>query len=397
MSGTLNKNYYDSAVICTAPILMPYLLLFAGFSIADGLVLMGIMITILARPSLPKQALKFSFVIWALICHSLITGFGASDMALGLLRLAKFSALIFYFSLISSTLDFQLLKRYLNYILFFCILVFFCQNLIFLLSNIAVPFVLPFFPLVNEDVTYENLVRELRFQWRPSGVFLEPSHFSYFLFLTALLINRIGGVLKFPVLVLIIGTLISTFSSFGFIAACLLPFLTFTGRLRDNCRYLFVFVFLVALAAFAFVSLPLVEITQTIPQIKRLIDPESVAISGRLYGGDQLFQGITQSQMMFGSGFGAFQIPGFVSGFDFIRKSFGISGIGLLLLLSVFHGFKFPRTRRYLIILWVMSLFTSVMLTPFIFLCLLLLKENFEPRISSAYSSSHSGYGKYVD
>jgi len=353
----------DAIIICTGPILMSYMFFVPGVSLAEALMLLGLSFHLLSGDFGRSRRLALLLAVFALLfMHLLYIGVVGVNENLGYFRLVKFFILISFIALAYQNLDRNVLVDCLVTVLclnFFAVL---CQYLIYFTAGRAVPFVVPFLPLVNSDIDLESITRVLTSDFRPGGFFMEPAHLSYYMFFSGLFLYQSCFKRKNTILTLICITLFSTFSSFGFMAGLLLlALLVWKSGMHTRLFALFV-----VLTIIPFTLDTLENILTQLPQIARLIDPEGVAITGRLFAGEGLVERLDESFKLFGLGFGNFKMDGMVNGIAYFRLSFGDTGIFLIASVLAVYLTANIKKLPYIFMFIVMSFFTSMLLTPFL-------------------------------
>jgi hypothetical protein len=309
---------------------MAYKFFIPGVSISEAFMAMSLFFHILYGTF--WKSLKLSIVIFIFIIsliHILYISSTGMSENLGYLRLAKFFILISFITLAFENIDKNSLIKIMCLVIYINFFALFFQYAIYLLTGSAVPLVIPFLPLVNEDISLESINLVLSSNFRPGGLFMEPSHLSYFFFFSALFIFKSRLYNKELILVIIAISLFSTFSSFGFMSGLLVVGLVFLNASQEMKLFLIVLLLIVVPINIASYSYLIFEI----PQIARLINPESVAVTGRLLAGQSLIEQLNTSQQYIGLGFGNFQMNGQVNGISYLRLSFG--NIGLAIIFSI--------------------------------------------------------------
>jgi hypothetical protein len=286
---------------------------------------------------------------------------GGSE-TLGYFRLIKYGLLIGFIAVAYHNINQEILVKILVIFVFVNLSAFLLQYILYFLTGIGISFVLPFLPLVNAGLSTEGIETLLSHDFRPGGLFLEPAHFSYYMFFAGLFLNSSTCSKKRFIVPLICAALFSTYSSFGFLAGLYLILML----VKNSRVQLKIVVSLLALAIIPFAIGLIVQI----PQLARLIEPDSVAVFGRLYGGDHLIEQLNDHQRLIGLGFGNFYFDGFVNGIAFLRLSFGNVGIGMILALIIFYVI---RNYNHTLILYVLTLIVISVFTPVLFSVFLLM------------------------
>ena len=305
--------------------------------------------------------------VFILLLHILLAGILGNTSSLGYFRLAKFFIIITFLAVAYEKIDRNILTSVLIFMVMLNIVGFLFQHAVNLFSGSRFALVIPFLPLVNTDISVESMNLVLANDFRPGGFFMEPAHLSYFLFFSGLFFHRVNFHRKHIILPVICLVLFTTFSSFGLLAGLILLFCSY-GYMGANMKVMLFLIFIICLP---FMAGYLLELASLIPQVARLLDPESVALTGRLFGGGNQVEMMEGANRIWGLGFGNFELEGFVNGINYLRLSFGTSGITIIAIaFTVFLVINY-RLSYYFIALLLMSFFTSLLLTPFLLVALL--------------------------
>ena len=103
------------------------------------------------------------------------------------------------------------------------------------------------------------------------------------------------------------------------------------------------------------------DLLNQIPQIARLIDPQSVAVTGRFFAGSNNLDLLEGPEIFFGTGFGNFQMNGQVNGVNYLLISFGYVG-GSILAAVIGLSILFGKNRLYKALLTITLFFSSFLL-----------------------------------
>ena len=362
----MNLSKFDSFVICVSPLLMPYMFFIPGISWCHPLFFLSLIFH-----SISGNISKSSVIPWFLLGFSILfihllyiqtTGISTT---LGFVRLLKYGLLISFIAVAYPRINKNTLAKTLLLFVVTNISALLLQYAVYFMTGTPLVIVLPFVPLVNSGIDLEGISTILTYNFRPGGLFLEPAHCSYYLFFAGLFLNSSNYLKNRLVVPLICISLFSTFSSFGFLSGLLLAFIF----LRKSSFGLKTLIFLLSLAAMPFALV----IASQIPQLERILDPESIAVIGRLSGGQYLIEQLNDDQRSLGLGYGNFEFDGFVNGVAFLRLSFGNIGIGMILFFILFYAARNYNHILvfYIAILIVMCFFTALIFTEFLLIVLL--------------------------
>lgn len=359
---------FDSFTLCASPVFMAYMFFIPGVSLAETFMLASLSLHVVFGSLWQVKILPWITLVFAcLLLHMLFTGILGSTSSLGYFRLAKFLIIITFLAVVYDKVDRNILVSILLFMVALNIVGFLFQHAINLVSGARFALIIPFLPLVNSDLSVESMNLVLTNDFRPGGLFMEPAHLSYFLFFSGLFLHRISVDRKHIILPCICLALFGTFSSFGLLAGLILLFFSY-GYMSAKIK---VMLFLSFMFALPFVASYLWELTSLIPQLARLLDPESVAVTGRLFGGGEQAELVEGANRIWGLGFGNFELDGFVNGVNYLRLSFGTAGTVIIAIVFVVFSAINYRLSYYYTALLIMSFFTSLLLTPFVLIALL--------------------------
>jgi hypothetical protein len=365
----MKLSYLDSFIISTGPMLMAYKFFFPGISPVDFLMILSILLHGLKGSLWKIQKLPIVFFIFGIILiHLMFMSVEGVQETLGYYRLFKYLIIISFITVAYSFINIDMLAKFLAVVVLINVLAILLQYALFYLVDIKTTLIVPFLSLANDHVTNEKLIKVLVNDFRPGGLFMEPSHLSYFLFFTGLFFNNLQLEKKRMFLTIISITLFSTFSSFGFIAGLVIFSLIFHD-LRHKRTMIFAIVGIALIAASNFSAL--VGSVTEIPQLARIIQPESIAVTGRLYAGNDFINELSSTRQLIGVGIGNFNLNGYMSAITYLRTSFGVLGMALLASLIILYLLINRDKTPYVVIIIGMAFFTSMILTPFLLIVLL--------------------------
>jgi len=359
----MRLSYLDSFIISTGPMLIAYRFFVPGVGWADFLMILSLFLHGVNGSLWKIKKLSIVFFIFGIILiHLMLVSLGG-EQTLGYYRLVKYLIIVSFITVVYNSINLDILTKFLSVVVLINALAVLLQYILNYLLDFRTVLILPFLPLVNDLLSIETMNEVLRSNFRPGGLFMEPAHLSYFMFFTGLFFNNLTLEKKRIFLTIISATLFSTFSTFGFFAGLIILPLIFRGLInRRTVIY--------TIVGIAFIIAPyffsLVEIATEIPQIARIIQPESVAVTGRLYGGYDLIDELSSTHRLIGLGIGNFNLNGYMSAITYLRISFGELGTALLFSLIILYSLTNRDKIPYVVIIAGMSLFTSMILTPFL-------------------------------
>jgi len=364
----MRLSHLDSFIISTGPILMAYKFFIPGVGWTDFLMILSLLLHGLNGDLWKIQKLPIVFFIFGImLIHLMFMGLG-SEETLGYYRLFKYLIIISFIAVTYSLINFDILTKFLSVVVLINALAVFLQYALNYLVDIRTVLILPFAPLVNDLISIKTMNEVLFSNFRPGGLFMEPAHLSYFMFFIGLFFNNLTLEKKRMFLTIISITLFSTFSTFGFFAGLVIFSLILRGLINKRTAiYVIVGIALIAIPNF----FSLVEIVTEIPQVARIIQPESVAVTGRLYAGHDLIDELSSTHQLIGLGIGNFNLNGYMSAITYFRISFGELGMALLASLIILYLLINRDKTPYVVIIIGMSFFTSMVLTPFLLVALL--------------------------
>lgn len=371
----MKLSRFDAIIICISPMFMAYRFLVPGISVAEILMIISLFFHFVLATFWKSKNLLFVLIVFSIMLMHLlyVTSTGLNE-SVGYLRLAKFFILVLFITLAFRNIDNQSLLKAIIFVIYLNVFALFLQYLILKITGIAVPLVIPFLPLVNEDISLESINAVLSSNFRPGGLFMEPAHLSYYLFFSALFIYKSNYLNKNFILMIISVCLFSTFSSFGFLSGLIIMGLLFLNSSRPFKAFLIGILFVMIPLNLSILSFLIFEI----PQLARLINPESVAITGRFFAGQGMIENLNELQKLSGLGFGNFQMNGQVNGIAYLRLSFGSVGlliISIFLVLYIIMNFNI-FSLMIISIMIVISFFSALLLTPFLLIIILSLVHN---------------------
>lgn len=360
----LNIIKFDAFVIASSPILMAYRFFISGVSIADFLMALSVLLhLVLGKIRANNNLLIIGFCISLLFFHLLYSGISGEGETVGYFRTAKICLLLSFIMISFKDARPKLLEKYIKFFVVLSLALLCYQYFIYYIFGKSTSLVIPYIPLVNNDVSIDSIERVLGSHFRPGGPFMEPAHLSYYLFFCSLFIAQVNDSRNNGLLCAIAVGLFSTFSSFGFFSGLLLSL--FLAR-KIGSYLLIIPLAFVGATYFLFFN----DVLSQIPQIARLIDPQSVAITGRLFAGSNNLDLLAGPQVLFGTGFGNFQMQGQVNGVNYLLLSFGYIGTSILAVIITL-SITFGGNRLYKIFLTVTLFFSSFMLGQMLVLALL--------------------------
>ncbi|MDG1163952.1 MAG: hypothetical protein P8N61_01120 [Porticoccaceae bacterium] len=362
----MNLSKFDSVVICAAPILMPYMFFIPGISWSHPLFFLSIFFhcisgNISKSVIVPWFLLGFAVLFMHLLYIQTTGNFGT----LGFSRLFKYGLLISFAAVVYPSINLDTLAKILVFFVVAIISALLLQYAVYFLTGTTLVLVLPFVPLVNAEIDLQGINATLDTNFRPGGLFLEPAHCSYYLFFAGLFLNSSNYSRKRLLVPIMCIALFSTYSSFGFLA-CLVLSLVFLQKSNVGLK---IGVSLIFLASIPYT----IAVVTEIPQLARLLDPDSVALVGRLTGGEHLVEVLNEHQRSVGLGYGNFEFDGFVNGVSFARLSFGNVGVSVILLLILSYVAMNYRHILvfYIAILLVVTVFTTLIFSEMLLIALL--------------------------
>jgi hypothetical protein len=364
----MRLSHLDSFIISVGPMLMAYKFFIPGVGWTDFLMILSLLLHGLNGSLWKIQKLPIVFFIFGIILIHLVFMSLGSEETLGYYRFFKYLIIISFITAVYGFINFDMLTKFLEVVVLINALAVLLQYTLNYLVDIRTVLILPFLPLVNDLISIESMNEVLFSNFRPGGLFMEPAHLSYFMFFTGLFFNNSTLEKKRMFLTIISITLFSTFSSFGFFAGLVISSLIFRGLINKR-TVIYVIIGIALIVTPNFFSL--VEIVTEIPQVARIIQPESAAVTGRLYAGHDLIDGLSSTHQLIGLGIGNFNLNGYMSAITYLRVSFGELGMALLASLIILYLLINRDKAPYVAIIVGMSFFTAMALTPFLLVALL--------------------------
>ena len=219
----LNIIKFDAFVIASSPILMAYRFFISGVSIADFLMALSVLLhLVLGKIRANNNLLIIGFCISLLFFHLLYSGISGEGETVGYFRTAKICLLLSFIMISFKDARPKLLEKYIKFFVVLSLALLCYQYFIYYIFGKSTSLVIPYIPLVNNDVSIDSIERVLGSHFRPGGPFMEPAHLSYYLFFCSLFIAQVNDSRNNGLLCAIAVGLFSTFSSFGFFSGLLL-------------------------------------------------------------------------------------------------------------------------------------------------------------------------------
>jgi hypothetical protein len=366
----MKLTHLDSFIISTGPMLMAYKFFIPGVSFVDVLMILSLFLHGLKGDWWKVKKLPIVFFIFGfLLIHLMYIGVLGEQETLGYPRLAKYLILISFITVTYRLINVDILTKFLLVAVLINVFAILLQYTLFFLLDIKAHLIFTFLPLVNDQISSETISIVLSSNFRPGGLFMEPAHLSYFMFFSGVFFSNLVLEKKRVILTTMGITLFITFSSFGFLAGLFIFFLILRNLRNKEIIVYALLIGTMLIATFNFSAL--VESVTTIPQLERLTNPESVAVTARLYGSSGLIDDLNTTQQMIGLGMGNFNMDGFVSAITYLSLSFGVFGIALLTIFVIFYLLFNHDNIFHIAIIIGMSFFTALIFTPFLLIALL--------------------------
>lgn len=376
MKSMVRKNAYPprsfqwlgASTIVLSTILSSYRFLMPGLSIGDLLTIGTISLGFLfSKQKAPRSAHLVFFCGALAFFHLAYANINTDVNPSSYFRLSKILTLLTFLICTVPLIEKKYISKVFSAFISINVAIVILQHMILIFTGEVVLFLIPGLPLVNDMVSVETIHRVMSADFRPSGLYMEPAHLSYFLFFSCLYMkvfafNEYNGTIALAILGMVL-----TFSSFGFFGAILMLTLT---ALRPNKIFGKVLICVLIIAASLIIVLKQ-DVFLSIPQLARLLEPESAAIYGRLFAGQSMADNLYSDFPWWGLGFGNFYIEGNINAYYYLILSLGYCGLLAIILIIIFAGRKEHFFLTYKLFLISTMFFSGLLLTHFMILCFL--------------------------
>lgn len=336
---------FASVVAAASPILGIYSAGFQGIAIIDFFIIPLVVIYLINLSGIHRSIViiiivfLFANIVALISASQALTDIYWASMAT---RSGKFLLYLAFVGFLATRLDFELFLRTLGIL---GILTYGGVLFQFFLQAMTGSFFglwLPFLQLMG-GVTQAELIEVQLIHQKPSSVFLEPAHLSYFLsihFITLMYLGR----MRFSVWVLFAVVVAVIQSSYGFFLFLVLSFFylfqVMRGKLSKGLAILSVSIFTLLFLLASFDHLTGLYVVQ------RLLEVDSVALTGRTEAGQEVVENLHGIQSVVGVGFGNREDTTYMNFIYTTVYSFGWLGFFILLaawafLLTLERGFRF--------------------------------------------------------
>lgn len=366
-------QWLAASTIVLSTVLGSYRFFVSGISIGDLLVLVSIVSGfIFSGFKVPRSASMLILFASIALLHILYFDIKVEVTPSSYFRLAKIILLLTFLCCTISFIEKKYITKIFSVFILINVLIIVVQHVIFIVTGNVVLFLIPGIPLVNDLVSIESIHRVMIANFRPGGLYMEPAHLSYFLFFSSLYLRIYAWKMhKRSVGFAIIGMLM-TFSSFGFFGSLTMFILTFLGS-KNGLGKIFSLFLVLGVGMLMLINL---KILLDIPQLARLLEPDSVAIYGRLLAGESMVTNFSSVTLWVGQGYGNFQIEGNINAYYYLLFSFGYAGLGVVVLALILAGRKDFFFLIYKIFLISTMFFSGLILTHFMLICCLPFLDN---------------------
>lgn len=381
------KTELFSWLIAFAPWLSIYATFIPGISVADFFLMLFVIYSLLFNFNKMKIRVNYIWIIIFiiyLILSTFIASINLNSMYYGNI-FTRFIKFIFYSYIIIILFPLFLNKEELfkgiRFLVIFSCIVILIQYIAYYLIGVYLEFKIPFFSYANEVTESVNFAKIQMLSFRPSSIFLEPSHFSVFsiLYLGILLFQSNENITIWIESILVsIAILLSVSSSALILIVFYWAIYIVKSMLKWKSLYTPFKVFLFFVIVFA-ILFPIFRNSPHLYQaLERILDLNSAAVTGRINAGQNLVDSLEGMNKLFGVGFG--NLPKYIY-FNSIFYLLYCSGyVGIILFLCVLFSL-FKSTR----LLGKITILTIIMLS---FSSPIVISINFVTYLSLVYTSS---------
>lgn len=341
----INIKYLISVMIVIAPWLSNYKFIVSGVSIGDILIIAAIGISFLfqikSRSRINSYANKsfrilLFYLLYGIVVSIFVILIGnelSDDLIIKrILKMTLYFCAIFL--VIKNSIDFMYFKKIYKKMVYISILAILAQYIGFYVLNIYFEFKLPFLSYSAEAAEQFNYALSRLSSFRPDSIFLEPSHFVYFVFpyvVLTLFDEKTPNILEASLISLAI---LMSKSSAGlffliFIWGCFIAIKILRKNIgiRKKAKYL-------SLATMSFLIISIIFMNTNLYDSYRRVDLLSNNAAERVWSkvsfGDIYVHSLDGMQLLFGNGLGNYPVPVFVNTINFIVYCSGLLGFFII-------------------------------------------------------------------
>lgn len=330
-SAVLNKPTSAVAfLVATSPLLGLYGIGVSGFAILDILLLMVNFLLLFLQRFNQKIFLIILGIMFATVISLVVCLITAQDVFVSnmLPRLFKYMNYLVFIGLTVNMVDRQKFAVYFDgfaYIVYGALLL---QVGLFFVNGSILVFKIPLLPYVNAQLEALDLSDILFREFRPVSIFVEPAQVAYFTILHFLFTMHFTTERRFLTWSIFLVLIMVIVSSTAFLLYAGLTVIIFHKDLRKHSNWFIASGLLVVCCVVAGVFF--YDRILELSSIKRLFLNDGLAITGRVFAGQDTFESFSDLTYLFGRGFNNIEKTTYMNFVSFSIYSFGIIGTGIL-------------------------------------------------------------------
>lgn len=321
---------FATMIAAISPVLGIYNIGFPGITLLDIFVI-PIVLLYLLYGYLLHRVIRFIIVLFITLSllSLLLTPMSVEDLHLSAMasRSGKFILYILFIGFLAKRLDSTIFLQTLNAIGFIAYCGVFLQYSLLISTGSFFGIWIPGLEFAG-DRTQAEVISSLIFYKRPSSLFIEPAHLSYF-FTIHFISLLYEGRMRIWIWFVFVTIVYVTQSSYGLFLLITISFFYFFQLLRKNfSRISAAIIIAIFVSTFILIS---IDFILEIYMVQRLFDPASVALTGRTEAGKILVDQLSGLQAIFGVGFGNIESPIYMSFMYTTVYSFGWLGFFIII------------------------------------------------------------------
>ncbi len=326
------------------PIFSIYRFFIEGLSLAEVMMIILILSYLISKRIRAMNYIivffLFTYLFLSLLLSYNIVGYFYSTNILT--RFGKLFIYTIYGMVVLSSLKYSSnLLKYFNITGFMLYLGLVTQYIIYALTSRYFVIKIPLIPYVNDQVSSVDFSYIRSIDFRPSSLFLEPAHFAVFAIFHLLIILYSREITERKKLVMGISISLFALLSTSSTALVVIPIIWILYYLfissntgKKQLYFVTVLIFLFTIFQFDIVR----------DTFDRVINLESIAVTGRVFAGSSLLASMNARELLFGVGFGNVATIEYMNSFNLIIFYLGRFGIAIFSLISLV---VFLRSNRY--------------------------------------------------
>lgn len=344
MVKRLNLNNIISLSVPLVPLLSIYRFIIEGLSIAEVMMVILIVLYLVSRRVRAVNYIilifLFSYLFLSLLLSYNIVGYFYTANILT--RFGKLFLYILYGMIVLSSFKYSFnILKYFNIVGFLLYSGLVIQYFIYALTSRYLVIKIPLIPYVNDQVGSVDFSYIRSIDFRPSSLLLEPAHFAVFAIFHLIVILHSKKITEKRKLVMGISISIFALLSTSSTALIVIPlvwilyYLFISSSTRKKMLY-FIIVSIIFLTIFQF--------NFAKEALDRVINLESIVVTGRVFAGSHLLNSMNTRELFFGVGFGNVSSIQYMNSFNLIIFYLGRFGMAIF---SLIFLVVFVRSSKY--------------------------------------------------